>query len=27
MMRVLKAADAYAAAHRADPPSESATEF
>jgi membrane dipeptidase len=27
MMRVLKAADAYAAAHRADPPIESATEF
>ena len=27
MMRVLKAADAYAAAHRADPPSESATAF
>jgi membrane dipeptidase len=27
MMRVLKAADAYAAAHRTDPPIESATAF
>ena len=27
MMRVLKAADAYAAAHRADPPGESPAGF